>query len=191
MTAGLTPSLDARELPVGLFKPNPENPRFIRDERFESLKRSISERPWLMRARPIIARQDGVVLAGNMRLRAVVDLGWKKIPAVVLSGEETPDEIAEKLVALVDNNEYGENDEQLLAEWLYELREAGAVVDLSGFASDDVERILARVAGPESPGDFPDADPHADYRCPSCGYGWSGHPRPKNSNGDAPDEAKP
>lgn len=183
---GLRPHLDAKERPIGLFSPNPDNPRFIRDERFDGLKKSLEEFPWLQRVRPVIARPDGRVIGGNMRLQAAKALGWTHIYAVVV-GDEIPDEQAEKLVALVDNNQFGEWDETRVGEWLYELRTAGVDLALSGFPKGDVDRILDSVAGPENPAEFPDADPHVDYRCPDCGYGWSGHPRPKNKAGESPD----
>lgn len=172
----LRPHLEVRERPIGLFKPNDRNPRYITDERFDALVSSMREFPWLSRARPIVARPDGRVIAGNMRLRASQALGLDKVWAVVV-GDEIPDENVERLVALVDNGDYGEWDDQLVAEWLYELDEAGVDLELTGFADADVKKLLASVAGPEPEPREPTG--HVDYECPNCGHGWSGHPRPK------------
>ena len=62
------------------IRPNPDNPRVIRDEKFQKLKRSIEEFPKMMSLRPIVIDADGVVLGGNMRLRALQDLGYKEVP---------------------------------------------------------------------------------------------------------------
>lgn len=62
------------------IKPNPNNPRIIRDERFAKLKNSIEQFPKMMRLRPIVVDAAGVILGGNMRLRALQDLGYKEIP---------------------------------------------------------------------------------------------------------------
>lgn len=61
----------------------PKNPRFIRDERFKALKKSIADAPEMMSLREIIAYDnDGeyVVIGGNMRYRALLDLGYKRHP---------------------------------------------------------------------------------------------------------------
>jgi hypothetical protein len=54
----------------------PDNPRFIRDERFDALKHALKNAPRMMLARPVIAdtTRGGEVIAGNMRLRAAAEL---------------------------------------------------------------------------------------------------------------------
>lgn len=54
----------------------PKNPRFIRDERFVKLVRSIIDHPEMLDLREILVVEYAnqyVVIAGNMRLRAVVE----------------------------------------------------------------------------------------------------------------------
>jgi len=62
------------------IKPNPNNPRVLRDERFEKLKQSIQEFPKMMSLRPMVIDSDGIILGGNMRYRALQDLGYKEVP---------------------------------------------------------------------------------------------------------------
>ena len=50
--------------------PNPDNPRFIKDYKFEKLVKSIKEFPQMLDLRPIVVNQDMIVLGGNMRLKA-------------------------------------------------------------------------------------------------------------------------
>ena len=53
------------------IKPNPKNPRVIKDDRFKALKESISKFPKMMALRPIVVDDYGIILGGNMRYRAL------------------------------------------------------------------------------------------------------------------------
>ena len=101
----------------------PKNPRLIRDEKFDKLKKSLEDDPEMMQLREVIAYDNGgelVVICGNMRLRAAKDLGIKEVPVKVLP-TDTP---IEKLKAytIKDNVPFGEHDWSDLAnEWDAEL----------------------------------------------------------------------
>ena len=73
--------------PIGQLKANPTNPRVLRDEKFLKLKNSITEFPDMLNYRAIVAVTDTdgklMVLGGNMRLRALQDLGIK-VPSIPL-----------------------------------------------------------------------------------------------------------
>jgi ParB family chromosome partitioning protein len=73
-----------RELPVAAVKPNRFQPRRALDPgALAELRRSIATSGLLQ---PVVVRQvsDGYELvAGERRWRAIRDLGWKKIPAVI------------------------------------------------------------------------------------------------------------
>lgn len=103
----------------------PRNPRFIKDERFEKLKKSLQDDPEMLELRELIVYPHGnkfVVIGGNMRLRAAKQLGFKDMPCKVLP-EDTP---IEKLKAytIKDNNAFGNDDFDLLAnEWDVEFLE--------------------------------------------------------------------
>lgn len=56
------------------IKKNPDNPRFIRDENFENLKKSIVKFPEMLRIRRLVIDEDEVTLGGNMRYEALRDL---------------------------------------------------------------------------------------------------------------------
>ena len=100
-------------------KPNPNNPRVIRDDKFAKLKQSIIGFPEMLEKRPLVCFTDTdgkfVVLGGNMRLKALSDIGAKEIP-VILADDWTEEQKAQFLIK--DNVGFGEWDwEQLANEW--------------------------------------------------------------------------
>lgn len=100
------------------IKKNPNNPRVIKDNKFEQLKRSLSEFPKMLDLRPIIVDDNDVVLGGNMRLTALKDLGYKEIPDswIRRASELTLDE--QRRFIITDNASFGEWDWDLLAsDW--------------------------------------------------------------------------
>jgi len=100
-------------------KPNPKNPRIIKDDKFRKLVKSIQEFPDMLNKRPLIVFTDTdgkyVVLGGNMRLKACKEIGLKEIP-IILADEWTEEQKAEFLIK--DNVGFGEWDwDQLANEW--------------------------------------------------------------------------
>jgi hypothetical protein len=117
------------------IKSNPNNPRIIKDERFEKLKKSIKEFPKMMALRPMVINQDNIVLGGNMRLKALKELGYTELPDEwVKRAEDLTDEEARRFI-IADNVGFGEHDWEMLAnEWdTQELEDWG----LEGFPFDD------------------------------------------------------
>jgi ParB-like chromosome segregation protein Spo0J len=94
------------------IKLNDHNPRDITPEMFEKLKKSIQEFPQMLETRPLVIDENNVVLGGNMRLRALTDLGYEEIPVHKVEGwsEEQKKEFIVK-----DNVSYGVWDWELLA----------------------------------------------------------------------------
>lgn len=110
-----TPDLVA----VSELKPNPTNPRVLRDEKFLRLKQSITDFPDMLNYRSIVAVTDTdgkfMVLGGNMRLRALQDLGIKEVP-VMLADHWTEEQRREFIIK--DNVGFGEWSWEALAnEW--------------------------------------------------------------------------
>jgi hypothetical protein len=105
----------------------PKNPRFIKDERYTKLIRSIQDDPEMLGARELLVyAYDGkyIVLGGNMRLRACKELGIKEVPCKVLP-ELTPDKL--RSIVIKDNVAFGSDDFDMLAnDWdIVELVEWG------------------------------------------------------------------
>lgn len=120
----------------------PKNPRLMRDEKFAKLKKSLEDDPEMMQLREVIAYDNNgelVVICGNMRLRALKDLGIKEVPVKVLP-TDTP---VEKLKAytIKDNVPFGEHDWSDLAnEWDADLlADWGVDVPIQDFEQTDAE----------------------------------------------------
>lgn len=132
--------LSGELVPLSSVRPNPKNPRVMRDGRFEKLKQSIKEFPKMLELRPMVTEDDGMVLGGNMRQRALKALGYSFIPKewVKKASDLTEDE-RRRFIA-IDNESFGEWDMDALAnEWdTDELKEWG----VDGIWDDDVERIV-------------------------------------------------
>ncbi len=171
MTQTLSPTGPAPVLvPVASLTVAPWNPRTISESRFKNLCASLSADPDFLWRRPLLANGEGIVMGGNMRLRAAIALGWQQIPAIV---EDIPDQLAKER-ALKDNGSWGEWQDEDLAELLYGLQEAGAATDLLGFDEAELARFLNLVAGPDfepvGPEEQGRLDQKATVTCPECGH---------------------
>jgi 16S rRNA G966 N2-methylase RsmD len=95
------------------IKPNPNNPRIIKDDKFLKLVNSIKEFPEMLKIRPIVINEDNIVLGGNMRLKACKEAKLKEIP-VIMASELT--EAQQREFIIKDNIGFGEWDFQDLAQ---------------------------------------------------------------------------
>lgn len=87
-----------------------DNPRSIKPERFQELKNRITR---FGQFKPVIITPDGEVLGGNMRLKAMKELGIEDIWVSVVE----PKSDAEKIeIALTDNEEMGFYEDKQLAD---------------------------------------------------------------------------
>jgi len=104
------------------IKLNKNNPRIIKDDKFNKLKKSISEFPKMLELRPMILDEDNVVLGGNMRLQALKDLQYTEIPDNwVKYAKDLTDEQKQRFI-ISDNISYGIWDWDIIAnEWDSEL----------------------------------------------------------------------
>ena len=122
--------IDIKRLEVnkGQVEGLPKNPRFIRDERYKALVKSIGDAPEMLKLRELLVVEHGskfVVIGGNMRLRACKELGMETVPCKVLPADTPVAKLRE--YAIKDNNGFGEDDWDVLAnEWdAEELQEWG------------------------------------------------------------------
>lgn len=101
--------------PIEELRLNPDNPRFIKEDKYKKLLASIREFPQMLDLRPIVVDSEGMVLGGNMRLRACKEAGLKEVP-VIYADQLTEEQKREFIIK--DNVGFGEWDWDVLAnEW--------------------------------------------------------------------------
>lgn len=100
---------------VEQIKVNEENPRFIKDDKFKQLVKSIANFPEMLEIRPIVVNKDNIIIGGNMRYRAALELGYTEIPVQKVTNLT---EEQEKEFTIKDNLAFGEWDwEELANNW--------------------------------------------------------------------------
>lgn len=110
--------METQTVKLSKIKPNPANPRLIKDDKFNKLVQSLKDFPEMADIRPIVVNRDMVILGGNMRFKAMKEAGWKECPVVI--AELTEEQ--EKEFIIKDNVGFGEWDFSMLAnEWNAEL----------------------------------------------------------------------
>lgn len=103
------------KIDIQKVKPNKNNPRVIKDFKFKKLVQSIQEFPEMLEKRPIVVDENMIVLGGNMRLKACIEAGLKKIDVIIAEGWS---EKQKQEFIIKDNVGYGEWDWDVLAnEW--------------------------------------------------------------------------
>ncbi len=145
-------------LPISSLKNWDKNPRAIKKDKFEILKKRIKK---YGQFKPVLATADGEVLGGNMRLRAMRELGVSEVWVSVVN----PANEAEKIeIALSDNEEMGFYEEDKLAELVYDFKDEIKLEDFSIHlgAETDLAELLNRFAPEEIVEDTP-ADLEDDY----------------------------
>jgi len=126
--------MNTETISIKKLKPNPANPRTIKDDKFHKLVKSVKDFPQMLEIRPIVVNDQLEVLGGNMRLRACIEAGMKEV-TIIRASELTEDQ--QRRFIVVDNVGFGEFDMDALAnEWdAEELQEWG--VDLQVFGDHD------------------------------------------------------
>jgi ParB-like chromosome segregation protein Spo0J len=136
------------------IRPNPSNPRYIKDDKFKKLVDSIKAFPQMLELRPLVIDENNIVLGGNMRLRACIEAGLTDVPVTQVMNftKEQKEEFIIK-----DNSSYGAWDWDVLAnEW-------------SDMPLEDWGLDLPTMDREEEP--KPEKDnSKAGKECPNCGF---------------------
>ena len=97
----------------------PKNPRILKDDKFIKLKKSLEDDPEMLELREVIAYDNNgelIVICGNMRLKALKELGIKEVPTKILPNETSVEKL--KAYTIKDNVSFGDHDWEVLAnEW--------------------------------------------------------------------------
>lgn len=126
--------------------------------------------------KPVVAKRDGTVIAGNHTLAAARFLEWPQLAVVWVDD----DEATAGAFALADNRtgDLGTYDEEALAVLVAEVRDAdAALLAATGYSEADLAALLDDPTAQFGPGDLDDVR-RLDHlqpvfiECPSCGHTW-------------------
>jgi ParB-like chromosome segregation protein Spo0J len=117
-------------------KPNEHNPRYINKANFKKLVNSLKEFPKMLEVRPLVVDENMIVLGGNMRLKALIEAGFKEV-LVHQVLDWTDDEKNQFIIK--DNSSFGSWDWEILAnEWnMLKIVDWGVDLPKEMFAEDD------------------------------------------------------
>jgi hypothetical protein len=128
------------------LKTNPQNPRQISDEDFEKLKSNIDQYPKLLELRPIIIEsfQNPVILGGNMRYKALKDLGYKEIPQEWVKEAKDLTEEEKKAFIALDNVSFGIWDFEALKQQYSPESLEGFNIEVINFEAPELEEFFEK-----------------------------------------------
>ncbi|MEI7769645.1 MAG: ParB N-terminal domain-containing protein [Chloroflexales bacterium] len=124
------------DYPVTNLHPAPYNPRHLEDDAFVALQRSILK---LGMVKPIIVADNGTIVAGHQRTRALLATGKDTTPAYVISGLNKMDEM--KFNQLHNGTDLDTGDEHVTVP-------PSAVTGYVDVPCADVEGNLRAAGGP-------------------------------------------
>jgi hypothetical protein len=143
--------MQTKSVKISEIKPNPNNPRLIKDDKFAKLVKSVKEFPEMLTIRPIVVNSDMIILGGNMRYKACKEAGLKEIPVIIAEGLT---ERQQKEFLIKDNVAGGEWDWDMLAneweseeliEWGLDVWQQPVIVDYSILDEDDISEQLEQM----------------------------------------------
>jgi ParB-like chromosome segregation protein Spo0J len=182
------PALIIEQWPISRLEPYERNPRVLTDQNIDLMCANIREYGFRI---PIVARSDGLVVDGHLRLSAALKLGMATVP-VALADDLTETQIRAFRIAVNQSATWAEWNTELLAAELSELKIADYDLDLLGFSDLQLVQFMAdRSGGLTDPEDTPEppAVPvsqrgdvwllGATARCPKCGKQTSVGTKPK------------
>lgn len=128
------------KIKLSSIKPNPNNPRLVKDDKFfklvESLKTFGNK---MMPLRPMVVDENNILLGGNMRYKALKELGYKEVPKDWVKQAKDLTAAEKEEFIIKDNVGFGDWDFDVLAnEWDSEELEAWGL-DIPDFMEVELE----------------------------------------------------
>lgn len=159
--------LKIEQWPIEKLTPYARNPR-KNDEAVPKMAGLIREFGFKV---PIVARSDGTVIDGHLRLKAASHLGMPQVP-VVLADEWTEAQVKAFRIAVNRSAEWADWDEELLALELEDLKAEDFDLELIGM--EDVLGAGVEGEGFDADGFFADQNEEKEKKkktavCPHCG----------------------
>jgi hypothetical protein len=144
--------------PIDKLIPYARNPR-KNDQAVEQVAAAIKEFGFRV---PIVAKSDGLLVDGHLRLKAAQKLGLKEVP-VVLADDLSDAQIKAFRISVNRMAELAEWDNELLALEFAELKDLGFDTSLTGFDDAMVSEIMPNKSEPLTD---EDAVPEVDEQAP-------------------------
>jgi hypothetical protein len=137
-----------KTIKLSSIKPNPDNPRLIKDDKFYKLVESIKTfGEKMMPLRPIVIDENKIILGGNMRFKALKELRYKEVPTSWVKSANDLTEAQKKEFIIKDNVGFGSWDFDSLAnDWDGVLLEEWGL-DMPNWEMDDFEGMEDKKEG--------------------------------------------
>jgi len=154
------------------IKPNPDNPRVMKDDQFQKLVENINRYPHFLEKRGIV-HADGIILGGNMRYRAIQEalkdscfrwwVGVKtqsEIPATWVQDASEWSEADREAFIVLDNSPAG-----VSGEWDWDLL-------ANQYEPDDLNDwgLNVPMDDGEDDSDNTESNNKSLTKCPECGH---------------------
>lgn len=156
--------IETKRMKLSKLKPNPNNPRRIGKTEMERLVKSLQDFPEMLELREIIIDENNIILGGNMRYRALKQIGEKECVAKIVTGL-TLDQKREFIIK--DNSNFGSYDMDALANLWSDLPLVEWGVDLPEDWTKDPEEAAGDVEAEDKP------EKPQIIECPKCGHEFS------------------
>lgn len=115
----------------------------------------------MMALRPIIVDSEGLILGGNMRFKALKELGYKEVPDEWVKRDSELTEAEKQRFIIADNVGFGdfdwgilneEWDKDLLIDWGLD------IPSFDDYSPENKEKEIDEL--------------NTEHECPQCGYKW-------------------
>lgn len=164
----MSPQLKITNRPTGELRAYLNNSRKHSKAQLKKLKRSIELNGW---TNPLIIDETGMILCGHGRFVAALELGLQEVPTIELSHMSE----AQKRAYIIADNKLAEESswtKSLLRSELRGLSDLGLELELTGFDTLEIDKLLAFDDPPPPPDDDVDLGDEADTPIAEVGDVW-------------------
>lgn len=160
-------------------KPNTWNPNRMSEYQIESTREGMKADGWIAAYALLVwgkddkGKRQNIIIDGEHRWRIASELGFTEGPMVFIDGL-TQEQAIEWTIKF--DAKRGRFDDVALADAIRMIGTDDAGLAFRLGIEDDAFKKLMEPSNILPPEDFRDVsiDAHTDYRCPKCGYEWSG-----------------
>jgi ParB-like chromosome segregation protein Spo0J len=169
--------MKTKQLPVETLIPYAGNPR-KNDHAVEAVAAAIKRFGFRV---PVLAKSDGSLIDGHLRVKAAKHLGMKDVP-VVLCDDLSEADIKALRISINRMAELAEWDTELLSAELEGLAAEGIGLEDVGFDLDALSNLGALLPGQEqepTKGSTKEIDVEGfemEHKCPRCGFEFNDKP---------------